>query len=193
MFKRLMIFIILSIFFCSCSEEDLSDYNSQLNLSDSIQTSTSDSEDKANDTKLIVHITGEILRSGVYEMNKEDRIIDVVEKAGGFTVNANKEYVNLAEKIKDGMKIHIPNLNEKVNIANNVNNSQSEIIDINLATKEQLMKLPSVGDKMSDAIIKYRQDFEFKEFTDLLNVPGIGKKKLEGFKGLISIGGEIYE
>lgn len=192
MAKRFIILILISIFFVSCTEEDISEYDSELNFSKSVEA-TDDVDDIDNQSTIFVHITGEILRGGVYEMNKGDRVIDVVDKAGGFTNDANKDYVNLAEKVKDGMKIHIPNLNDKVSIVNNEKINSNKIIDINFASKEELMKLPSVGEKMSESIIKYREEFEFKEFTDLLNVPGIGKKRLEAFKGLISIGGEIYE
>ena len=114
---------------------------------------------------------------------------------GLFTVNANQEAVNLAEKLRDGSKIYIPNKDDKVNI-NNFSSASSDneiIMDLNTATKEELMKLPSVGDKTADSIIKYREDNEFNDFNDLLKVPGIGKKKLESFKGMISIGGNIYE
>lgn len=187
--KHYILYIFLLVFITSCRSQDLSEYESELKFPQTEQNIIEEVDESGN--TIMVHITGEVLRSGVYEMYKGDRIIDVVEEAGGFTINANKEYVNLSEKIKDGMKIHIPKINERVNI--NSSSSSNEIIDINLATKEELMKLPSVGEKMSDAIIKYREESEFKDFDDLLNVPGIGQKILESFKGLISIGGEIYE
>lgn len=188
--KLYILYIFLLVFITSCKSQDLSEYESELKFPQAEQNLIEDVDE--SEKTIMVHITGEVLRSGVYEMHKGDRIIDVVEEAGGFTINANKEYVNLSEKIKDGMKIHIPSISERVSIKNN-SGSSNEIIDINLATKEELMKLPSVGEKMSDAIIKYREESEFTDFDDLLNVPGIGQKTLESFKGLISIGGEIYE
>lgn len=191
--KKIISIIIICFLFISCNNNDeLNEYSSELGVMDNIESSDVNKSVDNDDQSIIVHIAGEVLRSGVYEMSIGDRIIDVVNNAGGFTVDADKDAVNLAEKIRDGMKIYIPKIGEKINTETNTDSS-GDIIDINNASKEQLMKLPSVGDKTSDSIIKYREEKPFKDFKDLLNVPGIGKKRLESFKGLISIGGKIYE
>ena len=190
--KRLFILLICFLFISCSNQEDLSEYDLKLNLNDNKSVDFLSDNDNS---KIFVHITGEVLRSGVYEMDPGSRVIDLVEEAGGFTVDANQEAVNLAEKLRDGSKIYIPNKDEKVNI-NNFSSASSDneiIVDLNTANKEELMKLPSVGDKTADSIIKYREDNEFNDFNDLLKVPGIGQKKLESFKGMISIGGNIYE
>lgn len=190
--KRLFILLICFLFISCSNQEDLSEYDLKLNVNDNKSV---DSLSDNDNSKIFVHITGEVLRSGVYEMDPGSRVIDLVEEAGGFTVDANQEAVNLAEKLRDGSKVYIPNKDEKVNIGN-VSSGSSEnevIVDLNTGSKEDLMKLPSVGEKTADSIIKYREENEFKDFNDLLKVPGIGKKKLESFKGMISIGGNIYE
>ena len=190
--KRLFILLICFLFISCSNQEDLSEYDLKLNVNDNKSV---DSLSDNDNSKIFVHITGEVLRSGVYEMDPGSRVIDLVEEAGGFTVDANQEAVNLAEKLRDGSKVYLPNKDEKVNIGN-VSSSSSEnevIVDLNTGSKEDLMKLPSVGEKTADSIIKYREENEFKDFNDLLKVPGIGKKKLDSFKGMISIGGDIYE
>lgn len=190
--KRLFILLLCFLFISCSNQEDLSEYDLKLNLNDNKSVdSVSDNEN----SKIFVHITGEVLRSGVYEMESGSRVIDFVNEAGGFTVDANQEAVNLAEKLRDGSKVYIPNKDDKVNIKSlSSSSSDSEVIvDLNTGSKEELMKLPSVGEKTADSIIKYREENEFKDFNDLLKVPGIGKKKLESFKGMISIGGNIYE
>lgn len=190
--KRLFILLICLLFISCSNQEDLSEYDLKLNINDN---KSADSVSDDTNSKIFVHITGEVLRSGVYEMDPGSRVIDLVDEAGGFTVDANQEAVNLAEKLRDGSKVYIPNKDEKVNIGS-VSSSTSDtevLIDLNSASKEELMKLPSVGEKTADSIIKYREENEFKDFNDLLKVPGIGKKKLESFKGMISIGGNIYE
>ncbi|MFR1323853.1 MAG: helix-hairpin-helix domain-containing protein [Ezakiella massiliensis] len=190
--KRLFILLLCFLFISCSNQEDLSEYDLKLNLNDNKSVdSVSDNEN----SKIFVHITGEVLRSGVYEMESGSRVIDLVNEAGGFTVDANQEAVNLAEKLRDGSKVYIPNKDDKVNIKSlSSSSSDSEVIvDLNTGSKEELMKLPSVGEKTADSIIKYREKNEFEDFNDLLNVPGIGKKKLDSFKGMISIGGNIYE
>lgn len=53
-------------------------------------------------------------------------------------------------------------------------------VDLNRATKSELMSLPGVGDVIAERIILYREERgAFAGVNDLLKVKGIGKKKLE--------------
>ncbi len=53
-------------------------------------------------------------------------------------------------------------------------------IDINTATKQELISLPGIGEAMAERIIHYREDNgKFTSLNDLVKVKGIGKKKLE--------------
>ena len=63
-------------------------------------------------------------------------------------------------------------------------------IDINLATKEQFMTLPGIGDVLAQRILDYRQENgPFSRPEDLMKVRGIGKKRMEEILELITIGG----
>lgn len=60
-------------------------------------------------------------------------------------------------------------------------------ININTATKEELMKLPGVGEKTAEQIIKHREIYgKFNRIEDLMNVKGIGQKKFEKLKNYIT-------
>jgi len=54
-----------------------------------------------------VHITGAVLEPGVYDLREGSRVSDAIEAAGGFLPIANKEQLNLAAVLKDGVKIDI--------------------------------------------------------------------------------------
>lgn len=63
-------------------------------------------------------------------------------------------------------------------------------LDINTATKVQLMELPGIGEIIAEQIIQYRtQNGPFADTDDLLNVDGIGEKKLLKIEPLIRAGG----
>ena len=57
--------------------------------------------------KIKVDIKGQVENPGVYEMKNDDRVIDVIDKAGGLKESANTEYINLSKKVTDEMIIII--------------------------------------------------------------------------------------
>lgn len=188
-FIYLAIIFIFSITGCKDNGEDLLRFKTSEDELEQEDTIEEKSEKK--DELLIVHVSGSVKRAGVYQLEKDKRIIDAIEKAGGMLEEADSDALNLAEKIKDGMKIYVPKKGEKPTTSTNLK-SQS-YIDLNLAEKEELMTLPGVGEKTADKIIAYREAQPFEKVEDLLKVSGFGKKKMEALKGLIAVGGEIYE
>ena len=61
-------------------------------------------------------------------------------------------------------------------------------ININKATKEELLSLPGVGDKTADRIITYRTDNNgFKKIDEIMDVNGIGPKKFEKMKEYLTV------
>lgn len=188
-FIYLAIIFIFSITGCKDNSEELLRFKTSEDELE--QENTIEEKSEKKDELLIVHVSGSVKRAGVYQLEKDKRIIDAIEKAGGMLEEADSDALNLAEKIKDGMKIYVPKKGEKPTTSTNLK-SQS-YIDLNLAEKEELMTLPGVGEKTADKIIAYREAQPFEKVDDLLKVSGFGKKKMETLKGLIAVGGEIYE
>lgn len=65
--------------------------------------------------------------------------------------------------------------------------SQASMIDLNSATKEEIMDLPQIGDKLADRIIEYRKKTPFKNIEEIMNVSGIGEKKFANIKEYIYV------
>lgn len=61
-------------------------------------------------------------------------------------------------------------------------------VNINEASKEELMLLEGIGDKISDRILLYREENgDFLQKEDILNVSGIGEKTFENIKNYITV------
>jgi len=117
-------------------------------------------EKPANNTgtveKIIVEISGEVLKPGVYELPFGSRVNDLLTAAGGLTANANKDWVaknlNKAAKLKDSDKIYIPSKLEQ----NIPEVSSSTKINLNTATQSELESLWGIGQATAQKIIDGR-------------------------------------
>ena len=67
--------------------------------------------------------------------------------------------------------------------------AERELININTAPVEELQTLKGIGESLADSIVQYRTEHgPFESINDLLNVNGIGEKKLEAIKERITVG-----
>jgi len=152
------------------------------------------------ENKIYVHVVGEVKNPGVYEMSLGDRVFHAIDKAGGATEDADFTSINLAEKLKDGEKIIVYSkemLNSNVDVSEKTASenqkmyfkSQSNLININTASREELETLPGIGEVLSQRIIDYRRtNGYFKSIEEIKEVSGIGEKKFEAIKDLITVG-----
>lgn len=149
---------------------------------------------------IAVHIKGEVHSPGIVEAEDGERLVDIIDKAGGLTPEADIDRINLAMKVEDEDFIHIPAVGEidedniedepvgSLQVSSSSNNKRrSDIININKADKEELKKLNGVGDSTAEKIIQYREENKFKAIEDIMQVSGIGEKKFEAIKDSIAV------
>ena len=163
---------------------------------------------------IMVHVCGAVLCEGVYELPTGSRVVDAVRAAGGFSEEADSEYVNQALVLADGVKVRIPTLEETVAAGQgddtditaleqssdtagvtgmyDDNGSASDMaggkVNINTADETQLCTIPGIGPGRAKSIIAYREEQgRFGTIEDIMKVSGIKDKFFSKIKDYITV------
>lgn len=148
------------------------------------------------ESTVIIDVKGAVEMPGVYEMDPGSRVIDCIERAGGFLMDAEQKSVNLAQCAEDQMVIYIPMKGEDLSEIEQLLPDQpvsqtasgTAKIDLNKASKDELMSLNGIGATKAEGIISYREtNGAFQKVEDLTNVSGIGEATFEKIKETIQV------
>lgn len=136
---------------------------------------------------ITVDLGGAVLHPGVYDLPVGSRINDAVQLAGGFSPTADSSTVNLAAVIRDGEKILIPEIATTEKLVDS-SNADSNLVNLNTATADELEQLPGIGPQKASAIVTYRETYgDFQTISDLLYVPGIGQSIIDTFSNYVTV------
>lgn len=193
--KKGSFFIIIAIavitFLIVTKEDRIAESNDELipieAISDEDVKERVDDEITEQGTIAVVDVKGEIENPGVYEIETDARVTDVIQLAGGFSEEADETSVNLAQKVQDEMIIHVPKLGEAEQNLEVSGETQGKI-KINAASQEEMESLTGIGPAKAQAIIQYRDENGFFQTPeDLLEISGIGEKTLETIREELEI------
>lgn len=151
--------------------------------------------------EIYVDIGGAVAKPGVYKASTDTRLFEIIEMAGGLRSDADTNSINQASFVEDGEKIIIP-----VHKAQTEGNEEAEsdalytgeyaeeqsdgsqgLVNINTASKSELMTLSGIGEVMADRIIEYRNSSRFKSIEDIRSVKGIGEATFEKIRDSITV------
>ena len=166
--------------------------------SDALADNTEKTENIETDDSqsFVVYVSGYVNNPGVYELSAGSRVIDAIDAAGGYSKEAYDNYLNLASLIADGQMIYVPSEEEVesgsiergvasgadgsgvggVTGGNGGGNSSGSgaLVNINQASKEELMTLPGIGESKADKIIAYREENgRFSTPEGIMEISGI--------------------
>ncbi|WP_175990974.1 helix-hairpin-helix domain-containing protein [Bacillus sp. Marseille-Q1617] len=144
------------------------------------------------DTSVFVDVKGEVKEPGLYEVRKGERLKFVIDKAGGFTPQADRNLINLAIKVTDEMLIYVPEIGEVVSavpvIQGNQGSTEETKINLNEASEEEFESLPGIGPAKAATFVQYREENgPFTKIEDIKNISGIGDKTFEKLKEYIFV------
>ncbi len=157
---------------------------------------------------IFVHVCGAVRTPGVYELKSGSRVYEAVRAAGGFTDDAEENYVNQAQILSDGIKLMIPTVEEALAMPDDGMDTQAAEgtagqpaeggiagqpaydgrININTASQQELCTIPGIGATRAAAIVQYRQEHgSFGSVEDIMKVTGIKEGTYEKIKDSIKV------
>ena len=176
--KNIIFMILVGICFCGCLwlyGEKTPEITETLDVTKEQAGQLEQTEQDME--QIYVHIVGAVKKPGVYIFQHKPRVIEVVDKAGGFTKDAVVSMINQAEVVEDGTQLTIASSKDnkkKEKSQNKGTDANSGKVNLNQATKEELMTLTGIGEAKAVAIIAYREaNGRFQKIEDLMNITGI--------------------
>ncbi len=146
-----------------------------------------------------VHVAGAVHAPGLYELSGGARVGDAVKAAGGVIPAGCLDAVNLARVLADGEQVYVPTAEEVAvgsisgagvegQASAGGESANGTSIDINTASASELVALPGVGPATADKIVTDREtNGPFTSPEDIMRVTGIGEKKFEAIRDLITV------
>jgi|GEM_PF-1851723 len=140
-------------------------------------------ESSATSSGILVYVSGAVKKAGVYTLGpQEDRIFHAIEKAGGFSAQADKTYIaetlNMVGRVKDGERVYVPavGVGEKRQEATSkekeiVSNDTTTTVDPNTALARELDNLPGIGEQRAQRIIDHRPYVDLADFRSRSELP----------------------
>lgn len=188
--------LVLAVGLSACAREETVYLEQMQEASEETEAVTPD--ESKEPAFCCVYVCGAVVNPGVYTLPADARICDALEAAGGFHETAAKEAVNLAEKIQDAEQICIPTVEELASEeaageASAVYESAPGIgsdgrVNLNTATKEELMTIPGIGSSKAESILAYRMEHGcFADVKDIMKIAGIKEGIFEKIKDSITV------
>ena len=153
-----------------------------------------------------VYVCGAVARPGVYPLGDGMRVFEALELAGGFTEEADREWLNQAQVLTDGERLYVYSRAETKRLREQAEETAGVLpqgsmarsgplwaetmlgqprteaasdaapgkINLNRATKEELMTLPGIGEAKAEAVIAYREEHgAFSAIEEIQKIRGI--------------------
>lgn len=161
---------------------------------------------------VVVHVVGGVNSPGVYRLPAGSRVDDAIKAAGGAKPGAAVDSLNLAALLEDGAQlrilmaaetaaatvpaaVHVRASSRRADSAAIGNGRAGKLsspgdgtVNVNTASEEELQRLPGVGPATARRIIEFRkQNGPFSAPEQLLDVSGIGQKKLEAMLPFVRV------
>lgn len=181
MLKKIVICFLLVLSFCACDNT-----KGEIILESELAVDTFTTENSKDE--IAVFVCGQVCHAGLYYIPSGSRVQDAIDAAGGLSEEASLETINPASYVNDGDKIYVPSKAEVISEKYAIEEADDGRININTASKEELMTLPGIGESKADSIIEYRNEHGgYNSIEEIKNITGIKDGVFQKIKDLIHV------
>lgn len=205
---------VLSLCGCTSKAELLSDASAGTLIVEETKVfdTSEDSGDAVSEEKapedIYVHVCGAVRNPGLYRLPPGSRVSFAVDAAGGFEEDADREYINLAAVLLDGVKIDVPTVEESSALMKTgaspdpvagvsavpgdpsqaSGSGGQSLVNLNTADETELQSISGIGPSKARAVVRYREEHgPFSDISEIMNVSGIGSSTYERIKDQITV------
>jgi competence protein ComEA len=144
-------------------------------------------------TMIVVSVAGAVNEPGIVELEAGARVADAIEAAGGMTEGADPGFLNLARVVADGDLVAVPDASASgaavpAPAGESGAAGTGGLVNINVASAEELDALKGIGPVLAERIIEYREaNGSFQSLDELSEVSGIGSALLEQLRDQVTL------
>ena len=144
--------------------------------------------------EMIIEVTGEVNKTGIYIFRNAPTLKEVIEKAGGFKEPILLDTATSSEVLETGTLLNVLKASPKeikLKIGRMEANKLltfSIPLDLNRVSVEDLRLIPGIGESLAREIVTYRERRKrFRSVDELKNVKGVGEKKYQSYKPFFTV------
>ena len=129
---------------------------------------SADDLEAASERTVLVYVSGAVQHPGLYRLPAGNRVVDAMIASGGISPLADPACLpNLAARLQDGKQIAFPALGR-------CPRARAARLDINTATRVQLLAIPGIDPLLADAIVAFREQYGgFQRLDELKSGLGV--------------------
>lgn len=140
---------------------------------------------------IVVSVAGAVNKPGIVELEAGARVADAIEAAGGLADGADPGFLNLARVVADGDLVAVPDASASgvpPPGASGTGGGATGLVNINVASAQELDALKGIGPVLAERIIEYREaNGSFQSVDELSEVSGIGSALLEQLREQVTL------
>jgi competence protein ComEA len=138
---------------------------------------------------LVVDVAGKVRRPGLVRVPAGARVDDAIRAAGGVLPGTSTGSLNLARKVADGEQVVVGGpVAAGGGPAAGGGAGAGGLLDLNLATAQDLDGLPGIGPVLAERIVAWRTEHgRFASVDQLREVDGIGEAKYSSLRSKVTV------